>query len=958
MAARGPPGSRGGNSRFAQFKLVLLGESAVGKSSLVLRFVKDQFDDYRESTIGAAFLTQTISLDDNTTVKFEIWDTAGQERYKSLAPMYYRNANCAVVVYDITQASSLDKAKSWVKELQRQANENIIIALAGNKLDLVTDQPDKRAITTADAEAYAKEAGLLFFETSAKTSENVRELFTAIAKKLPLDQAGPRNPRSAGRGGVELRPDTANKTTGYSCCYFEQFRANFSQACRTTPRHLNNLRTPTSKQPIMLRSLRSSRTVGFKPDIANAGRQWHAFRAGRASSVAMRGYADKPSISDSKPIVLPGSASASTNEPAPPGFVATSPSSKPTPATPTSASTIPAQKVPLTPPPPPSSTVPVASAPPPPPTPKPKRKRFRNTFLTLFLLASFGFGGGVYYSRINDNFHDFFTEYVPFGEEAVLYFEEREFRQRFPNRNAPRIRDTGDQVKIPSQSGVSWRVADDKASDATKSAPPKPAEAKQNPSEAKHTEKVAAVDQVKKNAPATKPIVPDGKSPEPQPPAKPGHPSVATPAAPTEEKPAVKKPAAKDFVPPEVDQPSRFPPEITRIDPINIKDANEPLVQDLVRIINDIITVVNADNVDSKLSNTIAKAKSDMASVGGKIKALKAAAEQEADKKVQASHEDFDRAAKELIKRLEGEMHAQETQWKEEYEAERRKIHQSYEEKLTRELQRANEVNEQRLRNELLEQAVEMKKKFTSEVQGRVEEERNGRLGKLNDLTNTVTELEKLTTDWNSVVDANLKTQHLHVAVEAVRSNLETSQIPRPFIRELAALKEIASDDPVVNAAIASINPTAYQKGIPSSAQLIDRFRRVAQEVRKASLLPEDAGVASHASSFVLSKLLFKKKGLATGDDVESILTRSEIFLEEGDLDAAAREMNGLSGWAKTLSRDWLGEVRRVLEVQQALDVSFYFPLVLDAILTFGGIRLTGAQVIATEARLQSLRVE
>ncbi len=144
MAARGPPGARGLSNRFAQFKLVLLGESAVGKvsfwycvlpsvwfcgsavlrfcgsvvcvalfdeadppplqSSIVLRFVKDQFDSYRESTIGAAFLTQTISLDETTTVKFEIWDTAGQERYKSLAPMYYRNANCAVVVYDITQA--------------------------------------------------------------------------------------------------------------------------------------------------------------------------------------------------------------------------------------------------------------------------------------------------------------------------------------------------------------------------------------------------------------------------------------------------------------------------------------------------------------------------------------------------------------------------------------------------------------------------------------------------------------------------------------------------------------------------------------------------------------------------------------------------------------------------------------------------------------------------------------
>jgi Ras-related protein Rab-5C len=109
------------------------------------------------------------------------------------------------------QQSSLDKAKQWVKELQRQANENIIIALAGNKLDLVTSHPDKRAIQTADAEAYAREAGLLFFETSAKTSENVRELFTSIAKKLPLDQAGPRNPRAGGRGGVELLEEETGK---------------------------------------------------------------------------------------------------------------------------------------------------------------------------------------------------------------------------------------------------------------------------------------------------------------------------------------------------------------------------------------------------------------------------------------------------------------------------------------------------------------------------------------------------------------------------------------------------------------------------------------------------------------------------------------------------------------------------------------------------------------------------
>ncbi|KAF8578613.1 GTP-binding protein RAB5 [Ramaria rubella] len=190
-------------SRQFQFKLVLLGESAVGKSSLVLRFVKDQFDDYRESTIGAAFLTQTVQLDDATTVKFEIWDTAGQERYKSLAPMYYRNANCAVVVYDITQMASLDKARTWIRELQRQADPSIVILLCGNKTDLDA----RRQVSKEEAQKYAEEEGLMWGETSAKSGEGVAEIFTSIAKKLPLT-APSRTPAAAGArpagSGVDL----------------------------------------------------------------------------------------------------------------------------------------------------------------------------------------------------------------------------------------------------------------------------------------------------------------------------------------------------------------------------------------------------------------------------------------------------------------------------------------------------------------------------------------------------------------------------------------------------------------------------------------------------------------------------------------------------------------------------------------------------------------------------------
>jgi mitofilin len=564
-------------------------------------------------------------------------------------------------------------------------------------------------------------------------------------------------------------------------------------------------------------------------------------------------------------------------------------------------------------------------------------------------LSGLGFGAGTWYSLSSDRFHDFFTEYIPFGEDAVLYFEEREFRKRFPNAASARSGqiDTGERVTIPSNSGLSWRISEEGGSNLETRGPhnsaleantTKKAETTQQATTTKPSEQKDKKDSAtpKKKA-ESKTVVAKGDAKAAPAPAKDASITKATETKPKpdESKDEVQKPTAAKAatspapVPatgskltPEVNEPSVYVP-LTRIDPLAIKNADEPVVQDLVKILNDIITVVNADTTaPAKYNSTISKAKSELANVGQKIVGLKSEAMKQAEEEFKSMHSQFDDAARELVRRLEDEMKEQESRWKEEFNAERAKISQSYEDRLAAEVKKAKELADKTVRNQLLEQAVALKKQFAHGVTEQVETERSGRLAKLSELSSSVNELEKLTAEWNNVINANLQTQHLQVAVEAVRATLERADRPRPFIKELAALKEIAANDPVVNSAIASINPIAYQRGVPTPAQLIDRFRRVATEVRKASLLPEDAGVASHAASLVLSKVMFKKQGRAVGDDVESILTRTETLLEEGNLDEAAREMNGLKGWAKTLSGDWLGEVRRVLEVRQAMDVS------------------------------------
>jgi len=161
------------------FKLLLIGDSGVGKSCLLLRFADDTYTESYISTIGVDFKIRTIELD-GKTIKLQIWDTAGQERFRTITSSYYRGAHGIIVVYDITDQESFNNVKQWLQEIDRYACENVNKLLVGNKCDLSA----KRAVETNTAKEYADQLGIPFLETSAKSSTNVEQAFLTMAAEI------------------------------------------------------------------------------------------------------------------------------------------------------------------------------------------------------------------------------------------------------------------------------------------------------------------------------------------------------------------------------------------------------------------------------------------------------------------------------------------------------------------------------------------------------------------------------------------------------------------------------------------------------------------------------------------------------------------------------------------------------------------------------------------------------
>lgn len=161
-----------------RFKVVLLGEGRVGKTSILLRYTKGEYNDRQISTLQASYLDKRVNVG-TSTAQLSVWDTAGQERFHALGPIYYRDADAALLVYDITDVESFTKVKKWVKELRKIVGNDIVIAIAGNKIDL----EKMRNVPEQEAVKYAESVGANHFNTSAKANKGLDEVFLDLSQR-------------------------------------------------------------------------------------------------------------------------------------------------------------------------------------------------------------------------------------------------------------------------------------------------------------------------------------------------------------------------------------------------------------------------------------------------------------------------------------------------------------------------------------------------------------------------------------------------------------------------------------------------------------------------------------------------------------------------------------------------------------------------------------------------------
>ncbi|KAF5098022.1 hypothetical protein DV451_003589 [Geotrichum candidum] len=505
-----------------------------------------------------------------------------------------------------------------------------------------------------------------------------------------------------------------------------------------------------------------------------------------------------------------------------------------------------------------TSTTTSTKATPPPPAPKKSSHRFRKFMLTSLFLGSIVYVGAGIYALEDEEFNNNYIQFVPFGADFIGFLEDQKFKYN---------------LKALSQKESNKDLV----------------------------EKIESLTTSIKPSGATWKAVTDS----------------TTSATNSKEKAAV---SSADSAKHETSVSS---PSTAATSPglplIRISNDTDPLVASAINSLNDLITSVNESK---QTKEHIKKITEEVKSLAKSINEAKESSTKGVESKAQEEAAKVLRLVEARANELKIAIAAQEEKWSRDFRSEQQRLTISFNERLQNEVTAATKAILAAANNLLLGAHVEREKKFTNELSERVEKDRSELSTRLDNLANSVAEIEDLTTKAQIAIDESERATQLHIAIDRLKRVIEHGAPEGKGLKPyLEAIRKNAGDDALLNAALDSIPAAVYETGVLSRTALSEKFKRVEPEISKASLLPPNAGVLGHFGSLLFSKLLWKKEGNATGADIESILSRANNALSEGRISDAVTEVNALKGWPKQLAHDWIVEGRKRSEVEFLVDI-------------------------------------
>ncbi|KAG1379974.1 hypothetical protein G6F60_005093 [Rhizopus arrhizus] len=520
-----------------------------------------------------------------------------------------------------------------------------------------------------------------------------------------------------------------------------------------------------------------------------------------------------------------------------------------------------------------------------------KRSGIFGKILGATLLLSSGYGGATYYALNDSSFRETFTTYIPGAKETVQFAD-----NVVKNYNMDKYFDQATEWKKQAEDLTNKaKEYSAKIQEATN-------DVYENLTGQKKSNVISVQEAVEKESLST----------------------------PTDTVTTIKMTSDKEIKAPVVEV------AIEKPEPIHVKSiqSDNAVVRELSQIVVELASILNqsglsglgreiikdAETKIEKLNERFLAVDTEQATILKSLESLK-----EKGDKIQGSLDAFRAEALKTIESTHSEaasnIVAREAQLKNQFEQTRAEMKTSFAQQLAADLSAQQERLEKARTDALIEQAKELQRRFVKEVKFLVEQERAGRLAKLDQVSQRFTALEKYTLQNAQALDKSRQYHVIHITLDAFQDALDAQQ-KQPFVDELQALDHNTKDDEVIQTVLSVISKEIAEEGVNTVSELAVRFEEVSQEVRRVALVPEDGGFGSHIISILMSWLMFKKSGLSEGDDVESILARTEYYLKRDNLEHATRELNQLKGWPKKLAQDWIQSARHHLEVKQALEVA------------------------------------